>query len=186
MTIRDLLRCLIPMSVRQARNQWRDRILDNERHSELVGRRNFLRSASKAIAFNGITGDYAEFGCCGGGTFGMAYRPSGLVILPPSFGHSILSPGFRRSRSRRTSTLFGLPVGWRFHCPTSMQYAAAKVCDWTATIRSSRDITATRWLTTDSNARIVRGILRSPTSIAIYIVPRWMFCASYGHASSME
>ena len=57
MTIRDRLRRLIPMSVRQARNQWRDRILDNERHSELVGRRNFLRSASKAIAFNGITGE---------------------------------------------------------------------------------------------------------------------------------
>ena len=74
MTIRDRLRRLIPMSVRQARHQWRDRILDNERHSELVGRRNFLRSASKAIAFNGITGDYAEFGCCGGGTFGMAYQ----------------------------------------------------------------------------------------------------------------
>ena len=38
------------------------------------GRQEFFADAFKALVFNGITGDYAEFGSCGGTTFFLAYR----------------------------------------------------------------------------------------------------------------
>lgn len=37
-------------------------------------REEFLSRAFKALTFNGIGGDYAEFGCCGGTTFALAHR----------------------------------------------------------------------------------------------------------------
>lgn len=44
------------------------------RHSEEDHRREFMRQAFHALSFNGISGDYAEFGSHGGTTFAMAYR----------------------------------------------------------------------------------------------------------------
>jgi O-methyltransferase len=41
---------------------------------EYHDRFDFFRKALKTLEFNGIKGDYAEFGCCGGGTFGMVYK----------------------------------------------------------------------------------------------------------------
>jgi hypothetical protein len=45
-----------------------------ELRHELARRKEFLWSAFTALRFNGITGDYAEFGCCGANTFCMAYK----------------------------------------------------------------------------------------------------------------
>jgi O-methyltransferase len=41
---------------------------------ELGDRYEFLRKAFASLRFNRITGDYAEFGCCGAVTFRMAYK----------------------------------------------------------------------------------------------------------------
>jgi O-methyltransferase len=38
------------------------------------GRQEFFANAFKALLFNGIDGEYAEFGSCGGTTFFLAYR----------------------------------------------------------------------------------------------------------------
>src|SRR5437660_906115 len=40
---------------------------------ERLCRQEFLFNAFKALSFNGIDGDYAEFGSSGGMTFGLAY-----------------------------------------------------------------------------------------------------------------
>ena len=41
---------------------------------EEFGRQQFFANAFKALVFNGIEGDYAEFGSCGGMTFSLAHR----------------------------------------------------------------------------------------------------------------
>jgi O-methyltransferase len=46
---------------------------DYEWYHEEQHRREFLRRAFKTLKFNGISGDYAEFGTGGGMTFGLAY-----------------------------------------------------------------------------------------------------------------
>lgn len=43
-------------------------------HYEVDDREQFFRKAMRMLAFNGISGDYAEFGCHGGTTFAMAHR----------------------------------------------------------------------------------------------------------------
>jgi len=43
---------------------------------EQVWRQQFFYNAFRALAFNGIDGDYAEFGCWGGMTFSLAYGES--------------------------------------------------------------------------------------------------------------
>lgn len=45
-------------------------------YHEVEHRREFMRRAFTAQKFNGITGDYVEFGCWGGTTFALAYRES--------------------------------------------------------------------------------------------------------------
>src|SRR5262245_37764037 len=46
---------------------------------EYAPRKEFFRRAFKALQFNGIQGDYAEFGCHGGMTFSLAYRAANKV-----------------------------------------------------------------------------------------------------------
>lgn len=41
---------------------------------ERLCRQEFFYNAFKALSFNGINGDYVEFGCCGGMTFALAYH----------------------------------------------------------------------------------------------------------------
>lgn len=48
---------------------------DDAYHEE-IHRREFMRRAFTTLSFNGISGDYAEFGCCGGMTFKLAYQES--------------------------------------------------------------------------------------------------------------
>lgn len=43
---------------------------------EGLGRKEFFYNAFKALSFNGIDGDYVEFGCHGGKTFALAYHES--------------------------------------------------------------------------------------------------------------
>ena len=44
----------------------------NVSRRERLGRHEFFYNGFKALSFNGIDGDYAEFGCCGGNTFQLA------------------------------------------------------------------------------------------------------------------
>jgi hypothetical protein len=48
--------------------------LKREFRREHALRKDFLWNAFSALRFNGIPGDYAEFGCCGANTFCMAYK----------------------------------------------------------------------------------------------------------------
>lgn len=48
----------------------------HRRDSEYQDRRAFFYKVFRALSFNGIDGDYAEFGCWTGKTFHMAYRES--------------------------------------------------------------------------------------------------------------
>jgi len=43
-------------------------------HHEMSERDDFFRKAMKMLAYNGISGDYAEFGCHGGMTMRMAHK----------------------------------------------------------------------------------------------------------------
>jgi O-methyltransferase len=51
-------------------------LLKEDRYFQSAYRQEFFRKAFRALAFNGIAGDYAEFGCHTGNTFGMAYKAS--------------------------------------------------------------------------------------------------------------
>lgn len=48
----------------------------DQRVQEQAWRQQFFYNAFRALSFNGIDGDYAEFGCWGGLTFSMAYGES--------------------------------------------------------------------------------------------------------------
>jgi hypothetical protein len=50
--------------------------LGDQYYHEFRARDQFFRQVFSALAFNGITGDYVEFGCCGGVTFGLAFKHS--------------------------------------------------------------------------------------------------------------
>jgi hypothetical protein len=58
---------------------------DDARTAEVVDRRTFLRDAFQYVAFNGIPGDYAEFGCYGAVTFRLAWAASQLHGISPHF-----------------------------------------------------------------------------------------------------
>src|SRR2546423_1498926 len=50
---------------------------------EIAGRRDFLRKSFMAIWVNMISGDYAEFGCCGATTFRLAHQASRGNLIKP-------------------------------------------------------------------------------------------------------
>jgi hypothetical protein len=50
-------------------------IFDTKKREKLC-RKEFFFNAFKALSFNGISGDYAEFGCCGVMTFAHAFHQS--------------------------------------------------------------------------------------------------------------
>lgn len=58
-------------SILNKRTSKRDSLI---RVKERRGRQEFFYNAFRALSFNGIDGDYAEFGCCGGKTFALAYH----------------------------------------------------------------------------------------------------------------
>jgi O-methyltransferase len=49
-----------------------DSLLRQGAYFELKGRRDLICKAMITLDFNGIAGDYCEFGCCGASTFGFA------------------------------------------------------------------------------------------------------------------
>jgi hypothetical protein len=55
---------------------------DELQRDEVLARKDFIRRAFTYLAFNGIPGDYAEFGCNGAMTFRMAYHAARLVGRP--------------------------------------------------------------------------------------------------------
>jgi O-methyltransferase len=61
-----------------ARNSWRK----DAAFYEINDRREFMRRSFAMLEFNGISGDYAEFGSWGGRTFGLAYQESTKGSVP--------------------------------------------------------------------------------------------------------
>ena len=55
---------------------WRANVRPKLIDYEYTEREVFFRRAFQALSFNGITGDYLEFGCAGGMTFSLAYQRS--------------------------------------------------------------------------------------------------------------
>lgn len=53
-----------------------DRYIFRNGTQELLGRKAFFYNAFRALSYNGINGDYVEFGSCGGRTFFHAFRES--------------------------------------------------------------------------------------------------------------
>lgn len=81
------------------------------RHSEDEHRREFMRCAFHMLSFNGISGDYAEFGSHGGTTFAMAYRETkhwkstrrlwafdSFSGLPEQVGEEDYHPGWKKGK----------------------------------------------------------------------------------------
>ena len=68
----------VPGDVRYRLRRWFDERISNYAFRvdvrERWCRQEFFYNAFKALAFNGIDGDYLEFGCNGGVTFSMAHR----------------------------------------------------------------------------------------------------------------
>ncbi|MCX5869803.1 MAG: hypothetical protein NTY00_04050 [Deltaproteobacteria bacterium] len=74
--MKNILRKYVPMRMRRMYRKYISPLLKDAHYYEFEGRRVFFHCAFRALAFNGIDGDYAEFGCCGAMTFGLAYRYS--------------------------------------------------------------------------------------------------------------
>jgi hypothetical protein len=72
MTMPRLLRRLLHSALDRVGDQY----LFDTYVRERLGRQEFFFKALKALRFNGIDGDYAEFGSWGGMTFALAYRES--------------------------------------------------------------------------------------------------------------
>jgi O-methyltransferase len=72
--MKNILRAVVPPRFRRIYKKYISPIVRDEYYSEYSYRRDFFKSAFNALAFNGIDGDYAEFGCCGGMTFGLAFK----------------------------------------------------------------------------------------------------------------
>ena len=70
----EALKALVPRSARRLYRRFVSPLLRDGYYHEYTQRREFFRKAFMALAFNGIDGDYAEFGCCGAVTFALAHR----------------------------------------------------------------------------------------------------------------
>lgn len=68
-----VIAALFPPSLRLARSRLIHWMRQDTSHFERVERSAFFRQAFRTLAFNGIRGDYAEFGCCGAQTFALAH-----------------------------------------------------------------------------------------------------------------
>lgn len=79
MTINASLKNMVPAKLRRLRSHMLHAWKRDDAHIDRIGPRDFMRRAFRAIVFNGISGDYAEFGCCGGQTFGMAFQSAKLT-----------------------------------------------------------------------------------------------------------
>lgn len=76
MNLKTSLRWLVPGKLRRFRGEALQALKRDDAYRDRAGQRSFLDRAFRALVFNGISSDYAEFGCCGGQTFGLAFRAS--------------------------------------------------------------------------------------------------------------
>jgi len=74
--LRAILRRVIPRSLDIAYRRSRALLLLEPENVERTFQQDFFDRAFKALKFNGIDGDYAEFGCASAKTFALAYRES--------------------------------------------------------------------------------------------------------------
>jgi hypothetical protein len=79
---------------------------------EADGRYEFFRRAFRTATFNGISGDYVEFGCDGCRTFSQAFYECAAPGSDVRSGRSTLLPGFHRTISMQASTRSGSAGGW--------------------------------------------------------------------------
>ncbi len=65
---------LVPVKLRVMRSNAVHALRRDNAYRERHGRQEFFRKAFRGLKFNGISGSYAEFGCCGAMTFNLAFR----------------------------------------------------------------------------------------------------------------
>jgi len=70
----EAFKALVPRKARRLYRRFVSPLLRDKYYYEHAQRRDFFRKAFMVLSFNGIDGDYAEFGCCGAMTFGLAHR----------------------------------------------------------------------------------------------------------------
>jgi hypothetical protein len=70
----DRLKPFIPRRVRRLYRKYVSPVIRDDYYYEYSARDAFFRRAFMALTFNGIDGDYLEFGCCGGVTFVLAHK----------------------------------------------------------------------------------------------------------------
>ncbi len=110
---------LLQRIFQKARN-WSYRLYRTDvRHSEVEHRREFMRRAFHALSFNGISGDYIEFGSHGGTTFSLAYDEikrwrkartlwavDSFAGLPEQQGEDDYHPGWKRGKMATSRETF--------------------------------------------------------------------------------
>jgi O-methyltransferase len=74
MQLGNMLRLLLPRQVRLAAIRAFGPVVMDVSASERLPRERFFDCAFRLLSFNGIDGDYVEFGCHSAGTFAMAYH----------------------------------------------------------------------------------------------------------------
>lgn len=74
--IRSAVKRILPSRTRERVSRLLGQLRRDNHYLEREQRREFMRRAFAAQKFNGVTGDYLEFGCWGGMTFSLAYEES--------------------------------------------------------------------------------------------------------------
>jgi O-methyltransferase len=72
--MKDILKRFVPRRLRRMYRRYVSPVIRDQHYFEHTARKEFFRCAFSALSFNGIDGDYVEFGCCGGVTFRLAYK----------------------------------------------------------------------------------------------------------------
>jgi O-methyltransferase len=75
-TLRSVVLSVLPERQRRRLARLRSKITRNHDFYERARRHEFMRCAFVMLSFNGIDGDYAEFGSYGGMTFSLAFKES--------------------------------------------------------------------------------------------------------------
>ena len=70
------LRRMVPAKLRRIYRRFVSPLVRDRHFHERKWRADYFRRAFCALGFNGISGDYVEFGSCGGMTFELAHRES--------------------------------------------------------------------------------------------------------------
>ena len=77
----NALKKFVPRRIRRIYRKYISPIIRDHHYYEYKARKHFFHRAFAALSFNGIDGDYVEFGCCGGMTFSLAYKYSRMQKL---------------------------------------------------------------------------------------------------------